>query len=114
MHQFHEIKPWINKLNQNLVILLYYMNCLGKSTYIQWNPIFNWLLLLFLPDNGETEVTPKDFPDTELNEYMNAVAARGQETSIAFKGDADKQYMNVNVDVETSTCFTRFFSFLDI
>jgi len=72
------------------------------------------LLLLFLPDNGETAVTPKDFPDTGFNEYMNAIAARGQETSIAFIDDDDKQYIHVNDDVETGTCFTRFFSFLDI
>ena len=69
------------------------------------------MLLLFLPDNGETAVTPKDFPDTELNEYMNAIAARGQETRIAFidDDDDDKQYMNVNDDVEYGICFTRFF-----
>jgi len=72
------------------------------------------LLLLFLPDNGETAVTPKDFPDTELNEYMNAIVARGQETSIAFIDDEDKQYMNVKHDVEYGMCFTRFFSIFDI
>jgi len=63
---------------------------------------------LFLPDNGETAVTPNDFHDNELNEYMNVIAARGQETRIAFIDDDDKQYMNVNDDVNYGMCFTRF------
>jgi len=62
-----------------------------------------------LPDNSETAVTPKDFPDTGCNEYINTIAARGQDTSIAFIDYDDEQYMNVNDDVENGMCFTPFF-----
>ena len=69
---------------------------------------------MYLPDNGETAVTPKDFPDTGFNEYMNAIAARGQDTSMSFIDDDDEHYMTVNDDVENGMCFTPFFSFFDI